>query len=840
MSDLPIEPILPSLRETLRAQTRVVLQAPPGAGKTTRVPLALLGEPWLKGGRILMLEPRRIATRGAARWMAATLGERVGETVGYRVRMDTQVGPATRIEVVTEGILTRMLQTDPALEGVGLIIFDEFHERNLNSDLGLALALQSQVLLREELRLLVMSATLDGAAVAALFGGAPVLTSEGRSYPVETRYVGRRSEIRVESAVVSAIRDAVAREDGDVLVFLPGAGEIRRVGEMLADVHLPPQVRVVPLHGTLPYEEQEDAIAPSKSGQRKIVLSTSIAETSVTIEGVRVVIDSGLTRVPRFSPQSGMTRLETIRVSRAAADQRCGRAGRVAPGVCYRLWGEQEQQQLVPYRTPEIMEADLAPLALELAIAGISDPAALQWLDAPPVGAYAQARELLGHLGALDASGRVTAHGRQMAELAMHPRLAHMVLEGTRLGHGVVACHLAALLEERDILFAEGGVADADIRLRLDAVLQTEHRQSAAAAALFQRYRVDRQACRRIAEGARRWQRQLRVRTETPIDMDACGILLALAYPDRIAQRRPGPPGRFLLRNGRGAVLKDAQPLSNAPYVVVADLDGKLPESRIFLAADVSITDIEAHLGSEIETQTTVTWSDDTRTVQARVQERLGVLVLKDGPVREPDPEQVGTVLLEGIRRIGSTALPWSEAARQLQARLQFMHVRDPDWPDVSDDALLTTLETWLRPHIYGVTRLTDVQRLGLTDLLFQMVSWEQRAALEERAPTHVVVPSGSRIPIDYTTPEAPVLAVRLQEMFGLQNTPCVDRGSVPLTLHLLSPARRPVQVTQDLAGFWRTSYFEVRKDLRGRYPKHSWPEDPLQAMPTSRVKPRE
>ena len=839
MKALPIEPIIPQLRDALRVHTRVVLQAPPGAGKTTRVPLALLHEPWLANGKIVMLEPRRIAARGAARWMAGTLGERVGETVGYRVRMDTQVGPATRIEVVTEGVLTRMLQTDPALEGIGALIFDEFHERNLNADVGLALALQSQALLREDLRILVMSATLDGAAVAGLLGGAPIVTSEGRSYPVDIRYVNRRADARIESSVVSAIRHAVSRDEGDLLVFLPGAGEIRRVQQMLAEGDLPSNVHVTPLHGTLPQAEQEFAIAPSRVGQRKIVLSTSIAETSVTIEGIRIVIDSGVTRVPRFSPRSGMTRLETIRVSRAAAEQRCGRAGRVAPGICYRLWAEQEQHQLVPYRTPEILEADLAPLVLELAIAGVTDPLELQWLDAPPAGAYAQARELLKHLGALDANGRGTAHGRQMAELGMHPRLAHMVLQGLSLGHGAVACHLAALLEERDILYADGGVADADLRLRLEAVLQTARRGTGQSSEVFQHYRVDRQACRRITEQARQWQRQLHVRGEDSIDIDACGSLLAFAYPDRIAQRRPGSPGRFLLRNGRGAVLANAQPLSKAAYLVVAELDGKLPESRIFLASEVALNDVEAHLATEIETHTTITWNEDTRSVQARIQERLGVLVLQDVPLRDPDPEQVAAALLDEIHQLGSTALPWTEGARKLQTRMQFMHQRAPEWPDVSDEALLATAEAWLSPHLYGVTKLDDVHRLDLTDLLLGMLSWEQRTEMDERAPTHYVVPSGSRITIDYTTAASPILAVRLQEMFGLQETPRIDRGTLPLTLHLLSPAHRPVQVTSDLAGFWRTSYFDVRKDLRGRYPKHPWPEDPLHAIPTRRAKPR-
>jgi ATP-dependent helicase HrpB len=861
MEDLPIEPLVTPLRETLRTHTRVVLQAPPGAGKTTRVPLALLDEPWLAGGRILMLEPRRLATRGAARRMATLLGERVGETVGYRMRMDTQVGPHTRVEVVTEGILTRRLHADPALDGVGLLIFDEFHERNLNSDLGLALALQSQTLVREDLRILAMSATLDGAAVAALFGGAPVLTSEGRSYPVDVRYVGRRPEVKMESAVISAIRDTIGRDDGDVLVFLPGAGEIRRVAELLNDgtaARLPAHVRVTPLYGNLPQQAQDAAIAPSRPGQRKIVLSTSIAETSLTIEGVRVVIDSGVMRVPRFSARSGMTRLETVRVSRASADQRCGRAGRLGPGVCYRLWAEQEQHHLVPHRTPEILEADLAPLALELAVAGITDPGELAWLDAPPVSAYVQGRALLRSLGALDVDGRITAHGRQMAELAMHPRLSHMVLEGERLGHGVTACYLAALLNERDVLYADSGSADADVRLRLEAVAQvaggTGHPQAMPETSMqelreFHGFRVDRQACRRIVAEGRQWWRQLqRVRAassvtggslDAGIDPTVCGVLLAFAYPDRIAQRRPGTAGRFVLRTGQGAALATVQPLSTAPYLAVADLDGKLPESKIFLAAALDLDEIETQFGAEIDRHTIVTWDDDAGAVRASLQERLGVLVLQSAPMREPDPGLVTTVFLDGIRRRGASALPWTDAARRTQARLCFMHTHHPEWPDVSDDVLMATLETWLAPHVYGLTRVDDLRRLDVAGLLLGLLTWEQRASLDERAPTHYVVPSGSRIAIDYDTPEMPVLAVRLQEMFGLQETPSIDRGTLTLTLHLLSPAHRPVQVTRDLAGFWRTSYFDVKKDLKGRYPKHPWPDDPLQATPTRRAKPR-
>ena len=839
MIPLPIDEVLADVVAALAATTSVVLQAPPGAGKTTRVPLALLGEPWLAGRRIVMLEPRRLAARAAAVRMAGSLGERLGETVGYRVRGDTVVGSGTRIEVVTEGILTRLLQSDPTLDGVGLVIFDEFHERSIHADVGLALVLQSQQLVRNDLRVLVMSATLDGAAVAEVLGGAPIVTSEGRGFPVEIEYRPRRPEMRVEGAAVSAVRYALAHDDGDVLVFLPGAGEIARVESALMDSSLAPNVRIVPLFGDLAQGAQDAAIAPSPAGARKVVLATSIAETSLTIEGVRVVIDTGLARVPRFSPQSGMTRLDTIRASRDSADQRCGRAGRVAPGRCYRLWDAHEQHQLAAHRRPEILDADLAPLVLELAVAGVTDPAELRWLDLPPAGAFAQARELLMMLGALDALGRVTAHGGRMAELAMHPRLAHMTLVGASRGEGRVACYLAALLGERDIAVrGDGnGDVDSDLRTRLEIVLSfddanREGRRERPA------YAVDAGRRARVIAEARRWARHLRVERERA-DAGVCGRLLALAYPDRVAQRRAGAPGRFLLRNGRGAVLPGAQSLSTAEYLVVADLDGRLPESRIYLAAEVSAEEIHAEFSAQIETETLVEWDDGARAVRARQRDRLGAIVLREQIQRNADPAAILTVLLETVRKLGVEALPWSEAARRTQARMQFLHLRDAAWPDVSDATLLATLDDWLAPHVDSVYRLDDLQKIDLTGVLLTMIAWEQRAALDLRAPEHYVAPTGSQITIDYSDASAPVVAVRLQEMFGETRTPSVDRGAVPLLVHLLSPARRPVQVTRDLAGFWRSSYFDVRKEMRGRYPKHHWPDDPLEAAPTRSVRRR-
>jgi len=825
-----------------------VLQAPPGAGKTTRVPLALLAEPWLAGLKIVMLEPRRLAARAAARHMARLLGEDVGRTVGYRVRLDTRVSRTTRVEVVTEGILTRMLQHDPALEHVGAVVFDEFHERSLHADLGLALTLQTCALLRPELRVLVMSATLDGARVAELLGtalgtgAAPVVASEGRSWPVEVRWRAARPEPRdVEAATASTVREALRAHDGDVLVFLPGAGEIRRVASLLGTPA--PNVFVRPLYGNLPQAEQDAAIAPSPDGARKVVLATNIAETSLTIEGVRVVVDSGLARVPRFSPRTAMTRLALSRISRASADQRCGRAGRLGPGVCYRLWPEHEHHHLLPNTPPEILDADLAPLALELAAAGVSDPATLWWLDPPPSAAFAQARGLLTSLGALDDLGRITPRGRRMAEMPVHPRLAHMLLRGAELGHAALACDLAALLEERDVLHgAATSPPDADVRLRVE-ILRGAGRGDTLAAT--HGAIVDHDAVRRVRVEAR----ALRQSLGTPsgdADLDASGLLLALAYPDRVAQRRPGAGGRYLLASGSGAALGEGQPLATEPYLVAAELGGTggsvaaLGMTRIELAAPLALDELLRLDDARLERTEELAWDAAAGVVRARVLERLGAIVVREIPDPNPDPEAVVAVLLDAIRAEGLGTLAWSDDAVRLRERLAFAHALAPnDWPDVSDDALLAALGDWLAPHLYDVRRRDELARVDVAEALAGVLTRAQRAALDALAPTHVTVPSGSRIRVDYATPNAPVLAVRIQEMFGATDTPRVGGGRVPLTLHLLSPAHRPVQVTRDLAGFWRTSYHDVRRELRGRYPKHEWPQDPLAAQPTSRAKPR-
>lgn len=890
MRPLPIDVTLPELKAALRSRTAAVLAASPGAGKTTRVPLALVDEPWMEGRKILMLEPRRLAARTAARFMAAERNEPVGKTIGYRTRMDSRIGPDTRVEVITEGILTRLLQHDPALEGVGLVIFDEFHERSLHADLGLVLCLQAQALLREDLRILIMSATLDTGAVSELLGDAPVIASEGRTYPVETRYLSRAVEGKIESAVAAKIQEALQNETGDVMAFLPGVGEIGRVRELLEKTVLGPHLRICPLHGSLTPEEQDRAVEPGKSGERKVVLATSIAETSLTVEGVRVVVDSGLMRVSRFSPRTGMARLVTVPVSRASADQRRGRAGRLGPGVCYRFWTEGNHEQLAAHSVPEIREADLAPLALELAAWGVADPAELRWLDEPPGPAFAQARQLLTRLGALDGSSAITPHGRRMAELGLHPRLAHMILAALPHGSALagLACELAALLQERDLIRSDGVAPNGDLRLRVEALRRFGPRPARAASGGAG---VDAALCRRVWAEAARWKRAVGLQPEADAasaagaalvpaaserpasiapariavpatappsgrvlvsamarptggraaDADACGILLAWAYPERIAQRRDS--GGFLLSGGRGAAFSRPQPLSACPFLVAAELDeqgiGSGTESRIFLAAPLDEVDLERYCVDRIETESVLYWDSEAQAVRARKRRKLDALILKEIPLADPDPEEMLSALLGGIAREGLDMLPWTKASRQLRQRIEFLHRFDPSWPDLSGEALAEGMTEWLAPHLYGMKSRGDLQRLNMADILEGALSWDQRRTLDNEAPTHISVPSGSRIPLDYSNPEFPVLAVRLQEMFGLPETPRIAGGKVPVTLHLLSPAQRPVQVTRDLASFWRDAYFEVKKDLKGRYPKHWWPDDPMSAAPTNRVRPR-
>ena len=837
---LPVTEALPALRDALASRGVAVLVAPPGAGKTTVVPPALLDAPWLAGGRILLLEPRRLAARAAASRMAAMRGEPVGGTVGWRMRGDTRTSSRTRIEVVTEGVLTRLLLDDPALEGVGAVLFDEFHERSLHGDTGLALALEARAVLRDDLRLLVMSATIDGARVATLLGDeahgpAPVIESAGRTFPVTTSWRPPRAGQDVVQAACGAVREAIAAHEGDVLVFLPGAAEIRRAAEAL-DGTLGDTVDVHPLFGLMDAAAQDAAIAPAPRGRRKVVLATSIAETSLTIEGVRVVVDGGVARVPRFSARTGMTRLETVRVSRASADQRRGRAGRVAPGHCIRCWAEHDEPALRAHASPEVLEADLAPLALDLACAGIADPRTLAWLDVPPAAAFAQARTLLAALGALDADGRVTGHGRAMARLGTHPRLAHMLLRARDLGAPSLACDVAAVLDERDALrAAPGQPLDPDLALRIDALRGGRRALPAGVS-------VDPGALQRARELARQLRDRLGVARDADApDADArLGALVALAYPERVARRREGSGVRLLLRSGNGATLRDAgSALAREPWIACAALDDAGRDATVRTAAAVDEGTVRTLFGDEVVREASVHWDDDAGQVKADEVERLGAIVLRERALRDADPAQLAAAMREGVVARGIAALPWSDAARRTRERLAFVHAHDDSWPAVDDAALLAALDEWLVPHLGAARRWSDLERLDLGALLLDRAGWERRAALERLAPTHVVVPSGSRIPVDYADPHAPVLAVRLQELFGSRETPAVLDGRVPLVLHLLSPAHRPVQVTRDLAGFWRASYADVRKELRGRYPRHSWPDDPLAAPPTHRAKPR-
>jgi ATP-dependent helicase HrpB len=834
MTELPIDAALPAIREALAGGNGLVVQAPPGAGKTTRVPLALLDESWLAGRRIVMLEPRRLAARMAAARMAATLGERVGETVGYRIRFDSRVGPRTRIEVVTEGVLTRMLRDDPSLGAYGLAIFDEFHERSLHADLGLALALESRAALRPDLRLLVMSATLAAEAVAKLMGGAPIVRSEGRAFPVETRWLGR-PHARFEDAVGRAVAKALAAEAGDVLVFLPGAAEIRRVQAILRDDPACAGVHVAPLLGELSQAEQDRALRPSPPGERKVVLATAIAETSLTIEGVRVVIDGGLMRRPRFDAASGMGRLVTMPVSRAAADQRRGRAGRLGPGVCYRLWSEAEERGLVPDTPPEILDADLAPLALDLAAWGTADPAGLAWLDAPPQTAWREARELLVRLGALDGDGRLSDHGRAMAALPIHPRLAHMIVRAQGMRLAGFACDLAALLGERDVFRAKGGGRDADIRHRLAALREGERPPPG--------FETDRGALQRARAASDEWRRRLKVQAESsnaPGGLDDAGLLIAFAYPDRIARRREAGKLAYRLANGKGATFVHPDPLAKEEWLALAEVGGSGADGRIFLAAPLTLAAVEAHFADQIRAEGDVRWDDRAEAVVARRARRLGALVLEDRPLAGDGSAQARAAMIEGIRRMGLDVLPWTPETHALCRRVAFLAGVDGAhaWPDMNDAVLLADLENWLGPYLDGIARRAALAKLDLDGALRARIGRERLKRLDSLAPTHLAVPSGSRVPLDYSG-EAPALDVRIQEMFGLAETPRIAGGRVPVLLRLLSPARRPVQVTSDLAGFWANSYRAVRADLRGRYPKHPWPDDPLAAPPTARAKPR-
>jgi len=823
------------------------------------VPLALLQEPWARGKRILMLEPRRLAARAVAQRMSQTLSESVGRTVGYRMRMDTRVSRDTRIEVVTEGVLTRMLQNDPALEGVGAVIFDEFHERSLQADLGLALVLDARENLAPDLKVLVMSATLDGEAVARLLGDAPIVTSQGRMFPVESRFAGKGMPLlpgppfgpggpvdTPEKIAAQLVARALREESGDVLVFLPGAREIRRVQSLLESADIPGGVRLLPLFGELSSEDQDLALTPSPSGTRKVVLATNIAETSLTIQGVRVVIDSGLVRRSIFDPSTGMSRLETQRISRASADQRQGRAGRTEPGVCYRAWSEGAQRSLAPFTPPEIVEADLIPLALELASWGTLDPGALRWLDPPPPAMLASARDVLQRLGALDADGRITRHGREMSGIGVHPRFAHMLLKARGMGRLPLAADLAALLAERDLLRGSSGARDADIRTRIE-IMRGEGSPAG----------IDRFGLQRARRAAKDLLRQVAgVDGATPTNRspesgaygaEDAGVVLAFAYPDRVGRRRPGSAdGRFTLTNGRGAHFAEPQGLAKQDLIVAVDLDDRERDARILLAAPLSRAEIEEHMSERLRRQESVEWSSRDQAVIARRTLELDSIVLDEKPLPEIPVEAARAAMLTGIRELGIDALPWTREARDLQMRIEFVRQlqipagSSPEratWPSVSDAQLAASIEPWLAPWLDGITRKEHLARISLVDALRALLTWEQQRELDSLAPTHLEVPTGSQIRIDYLDPSAPAISVRLQEVFGLDATPRIGGGRVPVTFKLLSPAQRPVQVTRDLASFWRGSYAEVRKDMRGRYPKHYWPENPQEAQPTRGVR---
>ena len=814
---LPIDEALPELTAALRADSAAVLVAPPGAGKTTRVPLVLAEEPWAKGKKLLVLEPRRLAARAAAARMATTLGEAVGATVGYRVRFGSKVSRATRIEVVTEGIFTRMVLDDPSLAGVAAILFDEFHERSLDADLALALGRDVQRGLRDDLRLLVMSATLDGARVGQLLDGAPVIESAGRAYAVEMKYIGRDTREPIERQVAETVVRALRAEAGSLLVFLPGAAEIRRTEALLRERISDPLVDIVALYGALEADVQDRAIAPAPAGQRKVVLATSIAETSLTIEGVRMVIDSGLARVPRYEPDVGLTRLETVRVSRASADQRRGRAGRTEPGVCYRLWDEPQTASLDPANKPEMLAADLSGFVLDLAHWGVADPSSLAFLDPPPAAALTEARALLGELGAIDREGRITEEGRRLRNLPLPPRLARMVVDAAAVGEAELAAEVAVVLTERGL-----GGNDVDLAHRVDALHRERSNRARDARAMAKRWAE--------SAGARRGGEKKEL---------SPGALLALAYPDRVARSR-GAGGAFLLANGRGANVDPASALAREPFLAVAEISGTAAQGRIVLAASLTLAEIEAQFSDRIESRDEIVFDEGSASLRARRLRRLGAIALAEQAMKVVPDDTTARRLAEGIASLGIGRLPWTNALGQWRDRVMFLRKSEGDeWPDLSDAALAATAADWLAPALAGKTSIAALGADGLTQALHDLLPWNLRRRLDAEAPTHFTAPSGSSVPIDYEADEGPKLAIRVQELFGLDRHPAIAGGRVPLVVELLSPAHRPVQVTRDLPGFWRGSYAAVKAEMKGRYPRHPWPDNPLAAPPTRRAKPR-
>lgn len=822
---LPIDDALPRLVEAFAKTNAVVLVAPPGAGKTTRVPLVFLDEPWAKDKKILLLEPRRLAARAAAARMAATLGEQVGDTVGLRVRFGSKISKRTRIEVITEGVFTRLVLDDPSLEGVAAVLFDEFHERSLDADLGLALAREVQEGLRDDLKVLVMSATLDGARVAALLGNAPVVESEGRAFPVETRYLSRDPRDRIERPVADAVQRALRADPGSLLVFLPGAAEIRRTETLLKEQVRDPNVDIVALFGALDARDQDRAISPAPFGRRKVVLATSIAETSLTIEGVRVVIDSGLSRVPRYEPDVGLTRLETVRVSRAAADQRRGRAGRTEPGVCYRLWDEPQTGSFDAYTRPEILSADLSSFLLDLAQWGAADASRLAFIDPPPQAAMSEARALLVELGAIDAQGRITDEGRRLRQLPLPPRLARMVVDAGAAGAGAEAAAIAAILTERGL-----GGDDVDLRHRLDQFRRDRSRRAEDARAMVKRWVDTLSSSPSPLAGEGRGGGS---------DMSV-GAILALAYPDRIARNRGGGTGGFVLANGRGGQVDAASNLAREPFLAVAELTGAAASSRIVLAAAITLAEIEERFADKIEDRDAVTFDTGSASLRARRSRRLGSVVLAE-QVKQVTPDaDTARILAQGIIGLGLDRLDWSKAALQFRTRVQSLRKAEGDeWPDVSYEGLARNAADWLEPLLTTKTARSQVSAGELFDAVTNLVPWNLRRRLEAEAPTHFTAPTGTSVPIDYEAEQGPTVSIRVQELFGLTTHPSIAGGRVPLVIELLSPGHKAVQITRDLPGFWRGSYADVRSDLRGRYPRHPWPEDPTSAPPTRRAKPR-
>jgi len=872
--NLPVSRIIPELCQALASHKRAVLQAPPGAGKTTFVPLVLLDQLWLHRKKIIMLEPRRLAAKACAAYMASMLGEKPGQTIGYQIRMERRISKDTRIEVITEGILTRRIQSDPSLEKAGLVIFDEFHERHIHSDLGLALCLEAGEVFNEDLRILVMSATMDLSSISALLGNVPIITSQGKTHPVSTYYMPPKSVSsargnpfyrqsrdnpyqRIRSACLAAIEKALARESGDILVFLPGVAQIRDLAKVLTENLCSCEsgkiFSVLPLYGNLTRAQQAAAIAPSLPGKRKIVLATSIAETSLTIEGVRVVVDTGLMRVPRFSSSTGMSRLETIPVSRASADQRRGRAGRTAPGVCYRIWSEHFNKGLMEFNRPEILSADLTGVVLELAQWGVSDPKVLKWLDPPPRIGFEQARDLLEQLNALDGHGRITDHGKKILKAGIHPRLSHMILRADGIGQGLLACRLAALLGERDILFSQGNDYDPDIRLRLEVLAGMGGTLYKSSNGISYK-KPDRKSgknltcnenlARTILKNAARFKKDLTIHS-SGMDMDQAGRVLSFSWPERVAKKRNNKDLSFLMASGSGAFFRSANSLAFLPYIVAVHLDGVQRNAGIYLAAPYEEKYLEKDFKDRIKIQEKVTWDSKTGSVRAFSYTHYRKLVIRETPVPDPDPEAVRACLIHGIQESGLSILPWTRKLRQLQQRAVFLKNQGhfTDLPDLSDNALKETLFFWLGPFLENIQSEARLKQVDLSSALTSLLTWEQQQTIQNQAPTHIIVPSGSRIPLQYMDEkgllESPVLAVRLQEMFGLTQGPAIAGNRIPITLHLLSPAGRPVQITRDLESFWNNTYQTVKKDLMGRYPKHYWPGDPFLAKPTNRVKPR-